>query len=175
MLASNICEIFNDAFSDRFDTRIQGGAAEPLYQPAIDPGGKHTIFFREDFASSALHEIAHWCIAGQSRRLQVDYGYWYSADRDGSKQRAFETAEIRPQSLEWILSEASHTCFRISRDNFDEATVSLNEFRDGVCQAARSWLRGGLPPRAREMIDCLATATGRGDALDPSIYMELPR
>ena len=38
-----------------------GGAAEPLYLP--DRGTRTAeLHYREDFAASALHEAAHWCI-----------------------------------------------------------------------------------------------------------------
>ena len=97
---------------------LVGGASEPLYLPS----GKHRqnaeIHFREDFPSSALHELAHWCLAGKKRREREDYGYWYDAIRDASQQQNFEAVEVMPQSIEWILSVAAGLEFRVSSDNF---------------------------------------------------------
>ena len=32
--------------------------------PYYEPGTPSVIYFREDFDRSALHEVAHWCVAG---------------------------------------------------------------------------------------------------------------
>ena len=63
--AARIEEVFADCFYEDYGTRLQGGASEPLYRPSS--GGDAVIFYREDFAASALHEVAHWCIAGVGR------------------------------------------------------------------------------------------------------------
>jgi len=64
MLAEQICETFNRCFVQSH-TKLVGGASEPLYEPGKQEA---RVYFREDYASSALHEIAHWCIAGADRR-----------------------------------------------------------------------------------------------------------
>ncbi len=55
---------FHFLFEAPYRTRLCGGAEEPLYRPAGAEGGHHSIIFTRDYLSSALHEIAHWCIAG---------------------------------------------------------------------------------------------------------------
>ena len=83
--------VFNQCFAATEHTQLRGGAEEPLYQPASGAGGMHLLFYREDYFASALHEIAHWCIAGSARRRMVDFGYWYAPDgRDAQQQAAFE-------------------------------------------------------------------------------------
>ena len=87
---SHLVEIFNNLFQSSYRTKLIGGADEPLYLPE-GPGGIHQVRFRKDYYASALHEIAHWCIAGVSRREMLDYGYWYEPDgRNMQQQAAFE-------------------------------------------------------------------------------------
>lgn len=145
MKAVTIEAAFNECFTDRYNTVLLGGAEEPLYEPADDV---HRIWYRSDYASSALHEAAHWLIAGPARRRVRDYGYWYEHERDADTQRRFELAEKRVQALECILSEAAGVDFRVSCDNFDESTLDLERFRGEVREEVRGWLERGLPPRA---------------------------
>ena len=91
LAAEQISEIFNRCFYQS-KTRLIGGASEPLYEPGEQEA---RVYFREDYASSALHEIAHWCIAGANRRQQTDYGYWYNGERDLGQQRTFEAVESK--------------------------------------------------------------------------------
>ena len=67
---------FNRVFSLIENTVLEGGANEPYYRP----GSPNVIYFSEYFVRSALHEVAHWCVAGAARRGLPDYGYWYSPD-----------------------------------------------------------------------------------------------
>ncbi len=86
MLAEQICETFNRCFA-QFHTKLVGGASEPLYEPD-EPIAR--VYFREDYASSALHEVAHWRIAGADRRQQPDYGwplYTSPSPRDRTSSR----------------------------------------------------------------------------------------
>jgi len=170
MLAEQICETFNRCFAQSH-TKLVGGASEPLYEP-----GKHEdrVYFREDYASSALHEIAHWCIAGADRRQQPDYGYWYRDTRDVKQQRTFETVEVKPQALEWILSVAAGVDFRVSCDNFDESTLDMSGFSAQVHAAAIAWL-DGMPPRAERFIHALVAQTGNQQALTNDTYREPPK
>lgn len=171
MHPEQLIQIFDDRLGRRHATRLQGGAAEPLYLPG---GRESVIFFRDDHVSGALHEIAHWCIAGAARRRQPDYGYWYKANRNESEQRLFELAEARPQALEWIMSEAAAVSFRVSCDNFDEATLDLPAFRRRV-QAQVPGLLRRLPPRASLFIGGLVAITGRRQALRCETYRRPPR
>ena len=170
MLAEQICETFNGCFAQTH-TKLVGGASEPLYEPGEREA---RLYFREDYASSALHEIAHWCIAGADRRQQPDYGYWYREKRDIKQQRTFETVEVKPQALEWIFSVAAGVGFRVSRDNFDESTLDMNEFSAEV-HAAVIALLDGLPPRGERFIHALVAQTGNQQALKNVTYREPPK
>jgi elongation factor P hydroxylase len=132
--------LFNDCFTERWNTQLIGGAQEPLYQPAAIAGQLHSLFYREDFFASALHEVAHWCIAGEARRQQLDFGYWYAPEgRSPEQQKAFETAEIKPQALEWYFSTACGYRFQISVDNFDlsaAAQAQADDFKHALLQQA---------------------------------------
>ena len=84
--AHQVMRLFNQEFAESDTTELIGGAAEPYYEP----GSLNRIYFRADYVRSALHEVAHWCVAGSRRRRLADYGYWYSPDgRDADQQQAF--------------------------------------------------------------------------------------
>ena len=163
-MTTALSQIFRESFYSRYRTELIGGAEEPLYQPALDAGGEHCIYYRQDFFASALHEVAHWCIAGPERRLRVDYGYWYAADgRDESQQRNFEKVEIKPQALEWHFALASEHPFRVSNDNLSLQPDTSGSFVSAVCEQAREYVLAGLPPRAQRFRDALAVTFG-GDS-----------
>ncbi|MCL4159214.1 UNVERIFIED_CONTAM: hypothetical protein GTU68_012974, partial [Idotea baltica] len=87
-------KVFNDTFSERYNTHLVGGFDEPFYK-AHQGDGAALVCYRDDYASSALHEVAHWCIAGSERRKQDDFGYWYNPDgRNVEQQRNFEEVEV---------------------------------------------------------------------------------
>ena len=174
MNAACIERVFRDCFAERCRTRVVGGADEPVYQPCDDTQGEHLIYYRSDYASSALHEIAHWCIAGSARRALTDYGYWYEPDRDRESQASFEAMEARPQGLEWIMSEAAGVTFRVSVDNFVLTEADRHQFRRAVKQATTRWLRNGLPPRAMVFVQALITLSRRDRALDADCYEAMP-
>ena len=162
-------DVFNDCFLESERTRLQGGAAEPLYRPATEPRGLHTLFYREDYFASALHEAAHWCIAGPARRRQLDFGYWYAPEgRDHIQQRAFEAVEVGPQALEWIFSLACGFPFRVSVDNLDAVSGVLPDARDfrlAVAREARRRQHAGLPPRAACFFAALSSRFATGVTL----------
>ena len=170
MRAAQICKIFDRCFA-RFHTTLVGGASEPLYEP--NPN-KARIYFREDYASSALHEAAHWCIAGADRRQKLDYGYWYVGERGLGDQRNFEAVEVKPQGLEWIFSVAAGVNFRVSCDNFDQTMVDERAFSARVQFEAFSWL-SGLPPRAEQFVRSLIEQTDNQHALLLQTYKEPPK
>ncbi|XOV89356.1 MAG: elongation factor P hydroxylase [Pseudomonadota bacterium] len=164
---------FESEFLVSYNTRLEGGYEEPFYR-AFVPGEPAVICFKEDFVSSALHEIAHWCIAGARRRRLDDYGYWYTPVRRGQDQRRFEVAERAPQALEWILSVAAGQRFRVSFDNFDEPASYLAAHRRSVRDAALQRLEAGLPPRAARFAGRLAALSGVDSYLNRGHYRELP-
>lgn len=176
MDAAAIADEFHRCFRSAERVTLQGGATEPLYEPA-SASTPAVIYFRENYAASALHEIAHWCIAGPARRQQPDYGYWYIGNRNDDAQSRFEQAEVRPQALEWIFCESAGLTFRVSSDNFDMDVMTQERrdaFRTMVRDAACEWLRQGLPHRARIFTQALLTVTHRREALEPSTYRKLP-
>jgi len=164
--ADEIIEVFEASFRA---TRLRGGYEEPFYSPASETQPA-TIRFKEDFAASALHEVAHWCIAGRHRRMLPDFGYWYEPERDGETQTRFETVEAPPQALEWIFSVAAARSFRVSFDNFDLPADRRDAFRRRVHRTVRDRLAAGLPVRAQTFADALAARSGSADFLHPRHY-----
>jgi elongation factor P hydroxylase len=141
------------------------GAVRRVRSPRVEPGPPpHRLYYRKDYFASALHESAHWCIAGPERRLQVDFGYWYAPDgRDPVAQRRFEAVESKPQALEWLFSIACGYRFRLSRDNLaDPGGTDLNTdtFGVAVLNHARAWQRRGLPSRAALFFSALGAEFG---------------
>jgi len=106
-LHTKLESVFNALFLPTYGTRLVGGADEPLYLPAKH-GKPHTIYYRDDYTSSALHECAHWCIAGPERRQLEDYGYWYAPDgRSREQQRSSglpERADMLVDNLSVLFS-----------------------------------------------------------------------
>ena len=156
MNADNVVAVFNELFEEPYETRLVGGAREPLYEYV--PDGIHQIHFRADYVSSALHEVAHWCIAGGARRLIDDYGYFYVGERNQEQQQQFQIVERRPQALEWIFSIAAGVPFRISLDNF--GSVDPIPFAEQVRRAAQQLLNRGLPARAQSFARALSNEVG---------------
>jgi elongation factor P hydroxylase len=158
--APHLERLFDECFAERWGTRLIGGAEEPYYQPATTENTCHLLYYRCDYFASALHEIAHWCIAGERRRTLPDFGYWYAPDgRSPQQQRAFEAVEAKPQALEWLFSLACGYRFYVSADNLgaaDSAAPDNTAFKQQVLAQARYWQEAGLPPRARLFYDALA-------------------
>ncbi|MDN3610651.1 elongation factor P hydroxylase [Vibrio ostreicida] len=116
----DLITIFNVTFLAEYNTRLERGGQEPIYLPANELAMNHRIFFANGFYASALHEIAHWCVAGPERRLLEDFGYWYEADgRTRDRQAEFEKVEVRPQAYEWIFSLSAGFAFSVSCDNLN--------------------------------------------------------
>lgn len=142
--------------------RLFGGAPEPLYLPIAENRPDAGIYFRNDYAASALHELAHWCQAGKLRRELEDYGYWYEGTRNACQQKKFEQVEVRPQAIEWILSIAAGLRFRISTDNVLVDQLDVEPFRRCVASCAIKLVRQGLPPRAGVLAISLASGMPDG-------------
>jgi elongation factor P hydroxylase len=146
-----IAGCFNSDLGRRYRVRLIGGADEPLYEPGVSAWS--VIRYNRDYAASALHELAHWCIAGPARRDLIDYGYWYEPPpRSESAQARFAEAELPVQALESLLSEACGLPFRVSLDNLDGPP----EFATGFSRQVRC--------RARKM-----KLSGRASALHSSL------
>lgn len=145
-----VIDIFNTLFFASHNTCLMGGASEPLYRPADASNSYHQINFTQDYFASALHEVAHWCVAGEKRRLETDYGYWYSPDgRNEVQQNLFEKVEIKPQAIEWMFSAAANYRFRLSSDNLVGCSEPSQDFKLNVCAQIHSYCEEGFPERAR--------------------------
>lgn len=162
-LADDLIALFARTLGEAHRTRLVAGGDEPLYRPASQPGGWHEIVFREDWFQSALHELAHWCVAGPQRRLQPDYGYWYHPDgRSGAQQARFEAVEARPQAVEWVLTAACGKPFRVSPDNLGSADpLDEASLWQAVHREVQRCLDGALPPRAAQLARALAAHYGQ--------------
>ncbi len=163
--ATRLERVFAGCFARQWRTVLVGGAEEPYYQPAADSHATHLLHYRCDFFASALHEVAHWCIAGEQRLQLADFGYWYAPDgRDTVQQREFEAAEVKPQALEWLFSLACGYDFCVSVDNLGAAggEYDTEPFRQQVLAQARSWQRAGIPRRAQVFFAALAQEFGTG-------------
>jgi elongation factor P hydroxylase len=147
--AAKIAARFNDLFTGPYNVRMSGGAAEPEYQPACRDAPAQ-IRYRSDFPHSALHEAAHWCIAGPQRRTLSDYGYWYQPPPRGRQaQQAFARVEAKVQGLEAIFAQAVALPFRVSIDDVDNLLNFEAEFSEVVEVERRCWRARGLPARAK--------------------------
>ena len=165
-----IIEVFNRTFLSSHNTRLVGGGEEPLYLPAHS-GDSARIIFRADYFSSALHEISHWCIAGEARRLQEDYGYWYAPDgRTERQQIEFERVEIKPQALEWILNVACGHPFAVSADNLMAGLGASVTFKKAISDQAKRYCDKGLNVRAKTFVKALTHSYKTASVLDASFY-----
>ena len=158
---------------------LVGGGVEPLYLPSDDPSSHpHRVIHREDYFASALHEVAHWCLAGAARRTHEDYGYWYCPDgRNQGEQAAFEHVEARPQALEWIFSEACEFAFHLSADTLTQGIESSGSFESEVEVEKKRLIATGLPERAvvyEKALVRLIEARMDPTDLDPSLSGDGP-
>ena len=144
----DLIRLFDQTFSESENTRLIRGRDEPVYLPASSECEYHQVVFAHGYFASALHEIAHWCVAGPERRLLEDFGYWYKPDgRTNEEQALFEQVEVVPQAFEWMLSEAAGCLFRISADNLSGAQRDNTEFKIKVYNEVQRRLVVGLPKR----------------------------
>jgi elongation factor P hydroxylase len=162
--------LFRDCFLEPFQTRLEGGAPEPVYLPSPEPHRQpHRVVYREDYFASALHEVAHWCLAGPERRRLEDYGYWYAADgRTQAEQAEFEEVEARPQAIEWILSDACNFVFHLSADNLTANMGPSPSFEQAVLREKARYLEQGLPERAEIFRAALERSRDQATILRPA-------
>ncbi|WP_299198141.1 elongation factor P hydroxylase [uncultured Amphritea sp.] len=149
----SLISLFNGLFSETLNTVLVRGDDEPIYLPADDEYPQHRIIFAHGFFASALHEISHWCVAGEGRRQLVDFGYWYKPDgRTAEEQAEFEQVEVKPQALEWLLSEAAGHKFHFSADNLGSDIGASEEFKINVYKQLKRYLAEGIPERPAALI-----------------------
>lgn len=133
---------------------IKGGADEPFYQ-APKGDTKATIYFRSNYPRSLLHELSHYCLAGERRRKLDDFGYWYSpCGRTTNEQSLFEKVEARPQGLEKAICEAIGLDFSPSLDDFSGRPASkafLNKLEESYNE-----MRITPPPTAKKVLVALS-------------------
>lgn len=162
----DLIHIFNSCFASAYNTRLVKGDDEPLYLPADEERSYHAIFFARGFFSSALHESSHWLIAGEARRKLVDFGYWYIPDgRSKEEQSLFQSVEVKPQALEWILSNAANYRFRISNDNLNGEASDPLPFKQAVYQQVLEYCEKGLSPRAKTFREAICDFYGTSSIL----------
>ena len=157
---------FNRWFS-HLNVNLVKGDFEPEYFPATESTPAR-IQFAHGFFNSALHEISHWSIAGDKRRLLPDLGYWYAPDgRTAEQQALFEQVEIKPQAIEWLFATAFGRKFRVSLDNLTGEGGDGNRFKDHVFAQVQAYFSGQaqLPRDAKHFIDCICLCTRAGKTL----------
>lgn len=157
---------FNYWFS-HLNVNLIRGEHEPEYFPATYEQPAR-IQFAHGFFNSALHEISHWTIAGEQRRLLPDLGYWYAPDgRTQEQQALFEQVEIKPQAIEWMFANAFGRKFRVSLDNLTGDGGDGSSFKDNVYAQVQRYCAGEmkLPRDAQYFIDCICACTRSGKRL----------
>ena len=153
----DLINLFEQTFYRQYNTKLVKGDHEPIYLPANIDSDFHQIVFAHGYFSSALHEIAHWCIAGRERRLLEDFGYWYEPDgRTQEQQLLFEQLEIKPQAIEWAFCLAVNKPFNVSADNLNGNGSDTVAFKLKVHQQVSVYLINGFPKRAQLFINVLA-------------------
>lgn len=149
--------LFEQTFYLSHNTKLVKGDSEPVYLPRSGMCQYHQLIFAHGYFASALHEISHWCLAGEERRLLEDFGYWYLPDgRTKKQQQHFEHVEIKPQAIEWAFSVSCNKNFIISADNLNGSATDSVDFKQSVYDQIHHYLIAGFPPRAQQFIAVLA-------------------
>lgn len=168
----DLIALFADCFALDYNTCLVSGGQEPEYLPATAGQPQHRIIFAHDYFRSALHEVAHWCVAGAERRLLADFGYWYAPDgRDAQQQRTFEQVEVKPQALEWLFCVAAAHPFRVSLDNLSGEETDPEPFQRAVHVQLLHYLYAGLPARPARFIQALAQVYRSGRSLERAEFI----
>lgn len=163
--------LFNQCFESKYNTRLLKGEDEPIYLPANEHSTYNSLFFAHGFFSSALHECAHWLIAGKERRKLVDFGYWYEPDgRNEQQQKLFQQVEVKPQALEWILSVAANHPFRVSIDNLNGTKTDTKPFKEAIYQQVLNYCQHGLSQRAQLFRNAICQFYGTKFLMNPEDF-----
>ena len=163
---------FNHWFSHLNVTLIKGDF-EPEYFPATETAPAR-IQFAHGFFNSALHEISHWTIAGDKRRLLPDLGYWYAPDgRTADQQTLFEQVEIKPQAIEWLFAQSFGRKFRVSLDNLTGEGGNGTTFKDNVFAQVQRYFSGEvkLPRDASLFIEYICMCVRGGKRLQSDEFI----
>lgn len=167
----DLIALFDACFFKKFNTRLVYGGEEPIYIPQSDMNPYHRIVFTQDYFASALHEVAHWCVAGAGRRDLLDYGYWYAPDgRSAAQQLEFESVEVKPQALECLFAEAAGLRFRVSADNLNLGLGASTNFKQKILQQVKVFCADGLPSRANTFVQALTAFYATGNVLSAQRY-----
>lgn len=149
----DLISLFNETYYNEFNTKLEKGDDEPIYLPSDQQTTHHRIIFAHGFYASGLHEIAHWLVAGEKRRLLEDYGYWYEPDgRTAELQDEFEKVEIVPQAIEWALSIACGIKFDVSVDNLSGIEIDRLGFKRKVKKKVEYYLANGFSLRTQQFL-----------------------
>ena len=154
-----IAGCFNARFGRCYQVRLIGGAQEPLYLPAAGVD-RAIIRYTRDYARSALHELAHWCLAGVRRRGRVDYGYWYQPPPRSPDQQQRLRRERRSPYRRWKV------CLPKPVDSRSGSVSTISPTMPMRSQPSRVLLpsgwsaseSSGLPARADEIRRALTRA-----------------
>jgi len=158
--AKRLILLFNAAFGKEYNVVLKSDSHEPDYIASLDPAIPNVINFANGYCNSALHEIAHWVIAGEKRRKQHDYGYWYAADgRNPEQQKLFQQLEVYPQAIEKAFCEALNKPFRASVDNLNQPVSSseIEAFEEKIENKKNQLKLQGFPLRAQQFLDALSS------------------
>ncbi len=167
----DLIQLFDQCFLQSHETRLVRGGDEPVYLPKSALRKYHEIHFAHGFFSSGLHEIAHWLIAGEKRRQQEDFGYWYCPDgRNLEQQALFEQVEVKPQAIEWILAQAARWPFRVSTDNLNGCESDPWPFKRAVHRQVQAYIAGGLSERTQSMRLALCRFYGNSEPLTAAAF-----
>lgn len=148
------CAILKQVFEASFNVQIIGGAEEPFYQ-APTKNTPAIIYYKANYPRSLLHEMAHYCLAGQKRRQLDDYGYWYApCGRTAEQQQAFENVEARPQALEKAFCQHIGLPFCPSLDDFSGKQAS-ETFVHALKKHHESMMTNP-PPSAKKALQALS-------------------
>lgn len=154
-----LIELFNYLFISKQVILVRS-TGEPEYFPAQNYQPAR-IEFAHGFFASALHELSHFCMAGERRRQLPDFGYWYAPDgRSAGQQKAFEHVEIKPQAIECLFTLACGRPFQVSQDNlFADFDTSGSTFAQDVYQQVQTYLAkpDTLPSDAKTLLQALLT------------------
>jgi len=162
----DLISIFHQTFYAKYQTKLVRGDSEPIYLPATEKGRDNQIIFAHGYYASALHEIAHWCLAGSERRLKEDFGYWYLPDgRNNEQQKVFEQVEIKPQAIEWAFCMATNKTFYVSADNLNGESADTHSFTEQVIKQVAIYCEQGFPKDAQQFINALAEFYHRDNKL----------
>ena len=148
-----LIQLFNTLFAHQ-NVILVRGQGDPEYFPAQN-NEPAKIEFAHGFFASALHELSHWCVAGEARRRLPDFGYWYAPDgRTAAQQQAFERVEIKPQALECLFTLACERSFEVSQDNlFADFDTSNSTFANDVYRQVQQYIaEPNILPRDAKML-----------------------